>query len=260
MDVEAYLKRINYFGSREPSAESLRHLQVAHLRTVPFENLSIHAAEPIELDDDALFRKIVENGRGGFCYEANGLFAALLRALGFKATMLAAGVAKRSDPVDPSDLSGVEFGPVFDHMCLMVELEERWLADVGFGDSFGEPLLLDRRDDQVQGDERYRIVPVDENLVLLRRRNGEEWNAEYRFDLQPHVYADYEEMCRFHQTSPESHFTRGRVCSLATEDGRVTLSGMRFITTRGNQRDERLIANEDEYNRTLHDTFGIVMK
>src|SRR4029079_80756 len=102
MDVEAYLNRINYSGSRKPSAETLRDLQVAHLRNVPFENLSIHAAEPIELDDDALFRKIVENRRGGFCYEANGLFAALLRALGFKVTMLAAGVAKGSDPVDPA--------------------------------------------------------------------------------------------------------------------------------------------------------------
>jgi len=260
MDVEAYLKRINYFGSKEPNANTLRHLQVAHLQNVPFENLSIHAAEPIELDDEALFRKIVENRRGGFCYEANGSFAALLRALGFKVTMLAAGVAKRSDAVDPTDLSGVEFGPVFDHMCLMVELKERWLADVGFGDSFVEPLLLDTRDDQVQGNECYRIVPVDDALVLLRRKVGEDWNAEYRFDLQPHVYADYDEMCRFHQTSPESHFTRGRICSLATEDGRVTLSGMRLITTRGQQREERLLPSEDEYNRTLHDTFGIVMK
>ena len=262
MNVDAYLRRINYSGSIEPNAETLRALQVAHLRTVPFENLSIHVDQAIVLEDESLYKKIVENKRGGFCYEANGLFASLLRALGFKVSMLAAGVAKRSELLnlnDGSALSEVEFGPVFDHMCLMVELEERWLADVGFGDSFIEPLLLDRRDDQVRGDERYRIVPLNDALILLRRKNGEDWNAEYRFDLQPHVYADYEEMCKFHQTSPDSHFTRGRICSLATEDGRVTLSDMRLITTHGSKRDEKTLTSQGEYDRVLRDRFGIAL-
>jgi len=126
MNIDAYLERINYTGSREPTAETLRALQVAHLKTVPFENLSIHAKEPIVLEDDALFAKIVERRRGGFCYEANGSFAALLRAMGFEVVMLAAGVTNRRGG----------FGPKFDHMTLMVTLAERWLADVGFGDSF----------------------------------------------------------------------------------------------------------------------------
>src|SRR5262249_19643128 len=133
MNVDAYLKRINYAGAREPAAETLRTLQLAHLRTVPFENLSIHAGEPIVLEEAALFGKIVERRRGGFCYEANGLFAALLRALGFQVAMLSAGVANAKG----------EFGPDFDHMTLMVTLAERWLVDVGFGESFMEPLLLD---------------------------------------------------------------------------------------------------------------------
>src|ERR1051325_2835546 len=95
MNIEAYPERINYSGSREPTSETLRALQVAHLLNVPFENLSIHAGEPIVLNEDALFGKIVENRRGGFCYEANGLFACLLRALGFELEMLSAGVAKK---------------------------------------------------------------------------------------------------------------------------------------------------------------------
>ena len=126
MDVKAYLERIKYRGSLALNAETLRGLQAAHLLAVPFENLSIHAKQPIVLDDDALFTKIVERGRGGFCYELNGLFAALLRALGFKVEMLSAGVANAEGG----------FGPDFDHMALMVTLDERWLADVGFGDSF----------------------------------------------------------------------------------------------------------------------------
>src|SRR2546426_8959332 len=129
---EAYLERINYHGSLSPTAETLRELQVAHLLSVPFENLSILAGQAIVLEDEALFTKIVANRRGGFCYEANGLFAALLRALGFDVAMLSAEVANAAG----------EFGPDFDHMTLMVTLAQRWLVDVGFGDSFLEPLLL----------------------------------------------------------------------------------------------------------------------
>ena len=113
MDIKAYLERINYHGSLAPTADTLRDLQVAHLLAVPFENLSIHAKEPIVLEDEALFTKIVERRRGGFCYEANGLFAALLRALGFDVRMLSAEVANGEGG----------FGPAFDHMALMVSLE-----------------------------------------------------------------------------------------------------------------------------------------
>src|SRR6267142_5206908 len=119
MDTQAYLKRINYTGPSAPGAETLRLLQVAHLRTVPFENLSIHSGEPIVLDDEALFEKIVRRRRGGFCYELNGLFAALLRALGFEVAMLSAEVANAEG----------EFSRDFDHMALMITIEERWLAD-----------------------------------------------------------------------------------------------------------------------------------
>ena len=251
MDVDAYLERINYNGTREVSAETLRALQVAHLMSVPFENLSIHAGESIVLDEDALFTKIVEQRRGGFCYECNGLFAGLLRALGFDVVMLGAGVAHATGG----------FGPIFDHMALMVTLDERWLVDVGFGDSFFEPLRLDSRADQVQGTRSFRLVDEDDHIVVMLRNESEEWQPQYRFKLQPYTFPDYEEMCRFHQTSPESHFTKNLVCSRATADGRITLSGMRFITTSGPQRvqDERTLSSRDEYDRVLRDEFGVVM-
>ncbi|MDX6694458.1 MAG: N-hydroxyarylamine O-acetyltransferase [Blastocatellia bacterium] len=249
MDTGAYLERINYRGSLAPTAATLRELQVAHLLTVPFENLSIHAGEPIRLDDEALFAKIVGRGRGGFCYEANGLFAALLCALGFDVAMLSAGVARKEGG----------FGPPFDHMTLLVTLEQRWLVDVGFGDSFREPLLLDERGEQAQGNRLYRILEDDAHLILTQR-DGDEWEAQYRFDLQPHAYADYEEMCRYHQTSPQSHFTRARICSRATREGRVTLSEMRFITTADDgDRQERVLKSEAEYAAILSEHFGVVM-
>ncbi len=253
MDIKAYLERINYSASLAPTAATLRALQVAHLLAVPFENLSIHAGQPILLDDDALFAKIVTKRRGGFCYEANGLFAALLRAVGFDVYMLSAEVANGAG----------EYGPAFDHMTLMVQLEQRWLADVGFGDSFLQPLLLDEQGEQRQGNRAYRIIQDGKHRVLMQREAGEEWKAQYRFTLQPHAYPDYAEMCHYHQTSPESHFTRGRICSRATEKGRITLSDMRFIITTnsgGSQgRQERTLASEEEYTDTLREHFGIVM-
>jgi N-hydroxyarylamine O-acetyltransferase len=251
LNIKAYLERINYYGSLAPTAETLRGLQVAHLLAVPFENLSIHARQPIILEDEALFAKIVENRRGGFCYEANGLFAALLRVLGFDVAMLSAEVAQ----------AGGGFGPDFDHMALMVTLEQRWLVDVGFGDSFREPLRLDERSEQMQGSRAYRLLPDDSYLVLMQRNNGDEdWKAEYRFTLQPHEYADYAEMCHHHQTSPKSHFTKARICSRATEEGRITLSEMRFITTsQSGGRQERTLTSQEEYSEILREHFGIVM-
>lgn len=249
MNVKAYLERINYRGPLEPTAETLRALQVAHLLAVPFENLSIHAGQPIVLEDEALFDKIVGRGRGGFCYEANGLFAALLRALGFQVAMLSAGVARPDGG----------FGPDFDHMALMVTLEERWLADVGFGDSFLEPLRLDERGEQRQGGRAYQILPDGPHLVLTQRIDEGEWEAQYRFTLRPREYADFAGMCRYHQTSPESHFTQRRICSRATEGGRVTLSEMRFITTSQGGRQERTLSSQEEYAEILREQFGIVM-
>jgi N-hydroxyarylamine O-acetyltransferase len=254
MDIHAYLQRIDYPGSLSPTAQTLRDLQLAHLLTVPFENLSINSAEPIVLDNDALFQKIVTRRRGGFCYELNGLFGALLSELGFEVSMLSAGVANSH---------GV-FGPDFDHMALLVIPNEshpaRWLADVGFGDSFLEPLLLDSRDEQLQGERAYKIIENESHLIMMQREGNHEWKAEYRFTLQPYSYAAYADMCRFHQTSPESHFTRARVCTHALPNGRITLSEMRLITTiHGQGRTERLLSNDAEYESTLQEHFGIVM-
>ena len=250
MVIQAYLQRINYTGPLVPSAETLRLLQVAHLQTVPFENLSIHSGEPIILDDEALFEKIVRRRRGGFCYELNGLFAALLRALGFDVTMLSARVA---------NAEGI-FGPDFDHMTLLVTLTERWLVDVGFGDSFLEPLKLDEEGEQIQGHRAYRIVPENEYLTLMQRSNDDEWRQQYRFTLRPYHYSDYAEMCRYHQTSPQSHFTKARICSRATPEGRISLSDLRFITTlAGGERQERILTNQEEYATILRDHFGVVM-
>ena len=247
MNTAAYLRRINYHGAVTPTVGTLRELQLAHLLTVPFENLSVHWKQPIILDDDSLFEKIVVRRRGGFCYELNGLFAGLLRSLGFNVEMLSAGVGHEDGG----------FGPDFDHMVLMVTLDKLWLADVGFGDSFLEPLLLESRSEQIQGLRSYKIVSDDIHMILKQREGDGEWKNQYRFTLQRHSYADYADMCRYHQTSPQSHFTQSRICSRATPNGRITLSDMRFITTLGTDRQERMLSTEEEYATVLYGSFGI---
>jgi N-hydroxyarylamine O-acetyltransferase len=253
MDVTRYLQRIKYAGPTSPDAETLRQLQLAHLRAVPFENLSIHSGEPIVLEDEALFAKVVGRLRGGFCYELNGLFASLLRELRYNVVKLSARVANDRG----------EYGPEFDHMTLLVTAPDapatRWLLDVGFGDSFNEPLLLDSREPQTQGSRAYRIDTDDDDLVLMQREGEGEWKPQYRFTLEPHEYSDYVEMCRYHQTSPQSHFTRARLCTRATPDGRITLSELRFITTTKGEREERLLDDEKAYQFVLREQFGIEM-
>lgn len=247
MDITAYLRRINYSGPLDPSAETLRRLHRAHMLSVPFENLDIHIERLIVLDEAKLLSKVVGQRRGGFCYELNGAFAALLRALGFDVTMLSAEVAGGDGG----------FGPAFDHMALLVQLEARWLADVGFGDSFREPLLLDHSGEQAQEDGAYRIERDGEHLTLERRDDSGLWQPQYRFTLRPYQYEDYADMCRYHQTSPDSPFTKRRTCSLATPDGRITLTDMRLITTTRGERREKTLATQEEYAAALREHFGV---
>jgi N-hydroxyarylamine O-acetyltransferase len=246
LDIAAYLERIKYRGPLEPNPATLRELHKAHMLAVPFENLDIHLGREIALDERRIYSKIVERRRGGFCYELNGAFANLLRSLGYDVEMLSAGVARESGG----------FGPPFDHMALLVRLDERWLADVGFGDSFREPLRLDEPGEQAQEWGAYRIRRDGERRTL-ERREGDLWKPQYRFTLQPYELADFAEMCRYHQTSPESSFTQRRTCSLATADGRITLANMRLITTTRGGRRERELANQEEYRAALSERFGV---
>jgi N-hydroxyarylamine O-acetyltransferase len=248
LDIQAYLERIAYTGPLDVSFNTLSALHLAHLYTVPFENLDIHLRRPLSLDGAALFHKIVTRRRGGFCYELNGLFCALLRELGFRVTMLSAEVARQSGG----------FSPAYDHLALRVDLHEPWLVDVGFGNGFRLPLRLEDADGQPQGGSTYRVVPDGDYRVLLRRDAGGEWTPQYRFTLQPHILADFAERCRFHQTSPESHFTQGRICTLATSEGRVTLSGIRLIVTAPAGRTESDLTGEAAYAATLRERFGVI--
>jgi len=257
MDIQAYLHRIGYEGPLEPGYPTLRSLHLRHMLSVPFENLDIHLGRPILLDIDALFQKIVLNRRGGFCYELNGLFAVLLEELGFEVRRLSA-----RDVHDDGSL-GLEF----DHLVLLVRCpaesglpgegsfapspESNWVADVGWGDSFREPLLLGETSEQEQFGRSYRLEPEGGYVHVWQKDEQEKRIHQFRFGLQPYQLADFAGMCYYHQTSPESIFTRHRICTLATPEGRVSLDDSRLIITQDGQRQEFPVESPVEYQRLL---------
>ena len=201
MDIQSYLERIGYTGSLEPTLDTLRGLHRAHMLHVPFENLSIHIGETILLDEPWLYDKIVTRRRGGFCYELNGLFAWALRTLGFDVTLLSAGVANSEGIV----------GRDFDHMTLRVELDQPWLADVGFGDLFIEPIPLNET--VCPTEPNYRVISEGHVHFMQHKDEHGEWHVQYRFTLNPASFPNMRKCVptskpRPNRISPETAFVR----------------------------------------------------
>jgi N-hydroxyarylamine O-acetyltransferase len=253
MEPASYLARIDYRGPFEPTLETLRGLHAAHMYAVPFENLDIVPLHrPIRLDEASLWRKIVEERRGGFCYELNGMFAWLLKQAGFEVSYQNARVFSRDG----------KLGIDFDHLALLVRLPDEdglWLADVGFGDSFTEPLQLEEGE-QAQGLRAYRLQDTGDGYITWQRNYDGTWEREYFFDLLPRSFpADYEAGCTYHQRSPASSFTRSSVISRATPRGRISLQEDRLIITEdGNRKDWEL--RPGEWPARLKEHFGIVLE
>jgi N-hydroxyarylamine O-acetyltransferase len=254
MEKSAYLTRIGYNEPVKPDAQTLLGLQLAHLRTVPFENLDIGLNRPIRLDKHSLWNKVVIKRRGGFCYEVNGLFAWLLEEIGYDVTYL-----NSRDYHEADDTFGIDF----DHLTLMVRIPNEsthWLVDVGWGDTFTHPLMIDTTDWQEQGLRAYRLEPFREGYQLWQRGFGGQVEMQYYFDLAPHQFpAEYEATCLYHQTSPESIFTRKRIISRLTENGRVSLDDKRLIITTNGQREEQPFENDIEFGKLLLEYFNITL-
>ena len=244
----AYLRRIAVAPPVTADAATVRRLHRAHQIAVPFENLSIHLSEPISLEESDLVDKIVQRRRGGFCYELNGLVALLLEALGVRVSRVAARVHGESG-----------FSPPFDHLALIVRPADGsgpWLADVGFGRHSDYPLLLDRRAGQDDPAGEFLLADApDGDLDVLR-----DGRLQYRIELRERALADFVPTCWWQQTSPQSHFTVGTVCSRLTEDGRVSISGRTLIQTSGTARTEQQLDGDDALLAAYRDHFGIALR
>jgi N-hydroxyarylamine O-acetyltransferase len=247
MDLNSALDRIAFHGSLRVSCQTLRELQRAFLLAVPFENLDIHLGRRIEITPDAVYRKIIEHRRGGFCFELNGLFHDLLSVLGFDVTFLAARMMHDGRPGTPMG-----------HMVLRVHVDDAaWLTDVGNGKSAREPLNFDGSNTTTAERISYRVGESEFGLALLQT-DGRNWQPRFIIDPQPRQRGEFNAVCDWTQTSAESVFTQRRACTLARPEGRVLLMNNQLTITDRDTTEERIIA-EDQYKKTLQELFGIVL-
>ena len=252
--VDAYLRRLGARHPARPTAEALRELHLRHLRTVPFENLSVHLGEEIVLEEKRLVDKVVGAGRGGFCYELNGAFGALLAALGFDVTLLAGRVYGNEG----------RLGIPYDHLALRVRTVDggEWLTDVGFGAHSHYPLEFGVRGEQEDPGGTFRIVEAGPDEAGVRSGDVDVFlgdRRQYRLETRPRVLGDFVAGAWWHSTSPASHFTQSLVCSRVTEDGgRITLSGRVLkVTAADGAREEREVGTDEEVLEVYRERFGI---
>ncbi len=247
--IQKYLTRIGADERTDPDLEYLAHLQERQLWHVPFENFSVLRGDPIELDEALLVDKIVQQKRGGFCYELNGAFGWLLRELGFDVKLISAR---------GYDGGTQQFGPEFDHMALQVLLDGWYLVDVGFGDSARNPIALpEGESSDVSG--CYRVRPLQENSGdkdLLRLENGE-WQPQFRFTDTEYDLTAYAGMCHYYSTASDSHFNQGILCTRATEVGRLTLTEDALTITEHGEKKKIPFQNTAERLGSLRSNFGI---
>ncbi|MEU6658579.1 arylamine N-acetyltransferase [Streptomyces sp. NPDC046821] len=256
LDLDAYLARIGFTGDLKPDRETLRELHRAHVASIPFENLEIMLGRPVDLDLAALQAKLVRQRRGGYCFEQNLLFAAVLERIGFSVKGLGArvrvGAATSIRPVT--------------HMLTQVTVAdgETFLCDVGFGNQgLREPLPLRDGVEMRQGQWTFGLVsegegvPEGEGVRVLRSLRPGGWEELYGFGPQECHPIDYVVMNHYTSTHPRSPFTHRPVVKRAADDALRSLVGRRFSIERPDgTRDEREV-KEGELIALLADEFGI---
>ncbi len=248
--IDQYLQRIKYGDSPMIDEQSLAKLQKQHLLSIPFENLDIHFHKPITIDLNIFFKKIVTAKRGGFCYELNGLFNDLLNSLGFNTKLISAR---------PYNSAAGNYNEEFDHLAIIVSItSKQWLVDVGFGEFSLIPLKMESGLEQSDGRNIFKIIKLEKNQFLVQKKiNEKDWENEYLFSETPRKLEEFAGKCIYHQTSPQSHFTKNIVCSMLSENGRITMTNTSLKITTGDTVVETKIHDPDEVKQNLKKYFCI---
>jgi len=245
MEVLNYLARFCGTQNKEISLFDLTELQRLHVQHIPFENLDVIRRVPIYLNLQHIYDKIVRRKRGGYCYELNGLFSWLLTELGYDAHLVAATVLRPSG----------EWAKADTHAAIIVQLDQPYLIDVGFGDSTSLPIPLNG-EEQTDISDTYRVIQQLDHSFYLERISDTEIKTLYRFELSPKALVDFHEGCVFNQVAKESSFTHSDIVTRATPTGRITLSD-RTVTITENNIKTKTILSIDEKARLLKDIFDI---
>lgn len=246
IDVDTYLHRIGFVGPIEHDRATLEALQRAHLSTVPFENLHVFHQVGVRTDTDWSVPKIVGEHRGGWCFETNGAFGWLLTELGFDVLRLGAAVL----------LDGPN--TTVDHLCLEVALDEPWLVDVGFGNSFIVPLALNRRgpQDAIRG--TYELIDSTQGLTLTMHDEEGIPKPLYRFRRVALELADFDAASTHLQQAEDLHWRQKPFATRLLDGGpdRVTLLSDRLKLQRGGETAETPVA-EGDWDDVLYEWFGM---
>ena len=266
-DLRAYLARIGLADLPEATPEGVAQVLGAHRRTIAFENLDVLLGQPIRIDGQSVFAKLVTGQRGGYCFEHNRLFSDALAALGLANRALLARVRLVAEPGDV---------PPRTHILLLVEtLDGPWIADAGFGGAFLPPLpLRDGATAATPDGALHRLIwrrsadPLDGEWLLERAGSagatdgraqaGEgEWQAQYSFDLAEVAQADLEQANHWTSTRAGTRFTTLRVVSRVLPDGFASLSDRRLTIHAGGQSMAREIADRADHGAVLREVFGL---
>lgn len=246
MDIELYLKRFHALSFKEVSLKNLSELQNLHLQHIPFENLDVIRNRPIYLNLKTIYDKIVVHSRGGYCYEVNGLFHALLCELGYDAHLISATVLRQTGKWAKADT----------HAAILVNIDQPYLVDVGFGAACPRLPISLNGIETVDVGASYSITQVDDQQFDLVFKTGNEKRTLYRFKNEPKSLIDFHEGCVFNQVSKDSSFTHHDVVTKATPTGRVTLTD-KTLTIIENDFRKKVELTEAEKQQTLRELFSI---
>lgn len=250
MDIQSYLERIKYKKDVSINEKVLFELQQSHLKNVPFENLDIHYNREITLNIDAIFNKIVFQKRGGFCYELNGLFYHLLKEIGFDVKMISGRVYGKSG----------DYGKEYDHLAIITSIHNNdYLVDVGFGKFSYTPLLI-KTGVKLSDDFGYFKFDKFGDYLRVNEMVSEVSTPQYIFKTIGRNFNEFQEMCIFHQTSKDSHFTQKKVISMVTNTGRITLNDTQCKITKSTGDEIIEFTEETKFNELLKEHFDIEIK
>lgn len=244
--LEKYLKRIKLEKALKADLETLKEIQMNHLLNVPFENLYIFSNKSLSLEIDDLFEKIVNEKKGGICYELNGLFLQLLKGIGYDAKYICAKIR--------------EEGTYFDHVLVMVTIEnQEYICDVGFRDNFLYPIKIVPNIIQKNHNNDYKINKLDFNKYELIKINQNHAQRLYTFITEEKSLNDFSKRCKYYETTPDTYFTKSPFCALDTKKGKLFLTSDKFVISEDNNKKTIEITNKDEFNYYLEKYFDIII-
>jgi len=247
MDIEKYFEHIGILKPSSITFEALKEIHKHHLLTVPFENLDIINGEPLSMEPSFIMNKIIHNNRGGICFETNTLLANILLELGFNVQTVSAKFWNDEKQ---------EWNPDFSHLALIVKIEgNMYLADVGVGGGFLEPILMEHNHEYSDSNGAYRVINISDTTFILQKLEESIWKDLLFISTECKHLHQFEEQFLYYQTSSETIFTKNKIVNRLTNDGRITLSDHQLKITKNHIVTITEFESEEEWNKIYNDIF-----